>query len=314
MTNQYVVTVDWGTSFLRAYLCEFSSQAELRLIDTQIGRGVSKCDGQFEQELMTCISPWESEYGKLPVYMSGQISSSIGWLQTQYLPCPLAPKDIAFGGLSFSANGHEIYILPGTSCEYSDQSYDVMRGEELQILGWMQLASKHETGKHILCLPGTHTKWVLVENGTIRLFKTAMTGELFDILSNNSMLIEEQHEHFDIDAFVEGAEYVLKGHAGDFIHDLFTVRSKQIMAQLGKQQATSYLSGVLIGTDARAALQSPNWDFDQVESIHIVGSIKLSQCFASVLSLMGYKSKTYDAKQTSLLGFSSILQQRHLAK
>ncbi|WNC69123.1 2-dehydro-3-deoxygalactonokinase [Thalassotalea nanhaiensis] len=312
MASQYLVTIDWGTSFLRAYLCELSKDAELRLIETQVGRGVSKCDGNFEQELLNCISSWIPQYGKLPVYMAGQISSSIGWQNTKYLPCPLAPKDIAFGGKSFSANGHDIYVLPGTSCEYPDQSFDVMRGEELQILGWMQLALAHETGKHILCLPGTHTKWVLVENGTIRLFKTAMTGELFDILSNSSVLIEEPNDNFDSKVFIEGAEYVLQGDAGDFSHDLFSVRTRQIQAQLTKQQATSYLSGILIGTDARAAQQSPYWEFDQVESIHIVGSIKLSKYFATVLGLMGYKSKTYDAKQTSLLGFASILKQRCL--
>ncbi|MEW6997770.1 2-dehydro-3-deoxygalactonokinase [Colwelliaceae bacterium BS250] len=312
MASQYIITVDWGTSFLRAYLCQVSGQADLRLIDTKIGRGVSKCDGKFELELMACIESWQSEYGKLPVYMSGQISSSIGWKNTQYLPCPLVPKDIAFGGEIFSANGHDIYILPGTSCEYPDGSFDVMRGEELQILGWMQLTLSHEVGKHILCLPGTHTKWVLVENGSIQLFRTAMTGELFDMLSNGSMLIQEPQVDFDLKSFTEGAEYVLKGNAGDFSHDLFSVRTRQVMNQISKQQASSYLSGVLIGTDARAAQKSKYWEFDQVDSIHIIGSVKISEYFAVVLELMGCNSKFYDAKQTSLLGFASIMKQRYL--
>ncbi|WP_068544300.1 2-dehydro-3-deoxygalactonokinase [Thalassotalea crassostreae] len=311
MTSQYVITVDWGTSFLRAYLCEVSDQTQLKLIDTQIARGVCKCDGEFEKELMTCIAVWEAQYGKLPVYLAGQISSSLGWHNTQYLPCPLKPKDIAFGGINFTANGHDLYILPGTSCQYPDQSFDVMRGEELQILGWLQLDPTHAQGRHMLCLPGTHTKWVLVEDGIIKLFKTAMTGELFDIISNNSIIIEEPSQDFNQDAFNDGANYVLAGDIGDFSHDLFSVRTKQVMEHLSKQKATSYLSGVLIGTDVRAAQRSSHWKLDHVESIHIIGSIKLSECFATVLNLIDCPSKIYDAKQTSIQGFTSIIMQRN---
>lgn len=310
MDLHYVITVDWGTSFLRAYLCEITGQNNLRLIDTKIGRGVCKCDRNFEQELMSCIEGWEPTYGKLPVFMAGQIGSSIGWKEAQYLPCPLTPIDVAFGCFNFEVNGYEINIVPGASCQFPDESFDVMRGEEVQILGWMQLNLAHQSGTHIVCLPGTHTKWVLIKEGVIQYFKTAMTGELFDILSNRSLLIEEPNDELNIEAFTEGAEHVLQGEAGGFSHDLFSVRSKQVMDQLGKQQAESYLSGILLAADVRAASQSHYWNFQQVDSIHIVGSAKLSDCFAKVLTLMGYKNEIYDAKQTSLLGFASIFKQR----
>ncbi len=90
---------------------------------------------------MQCISPWESEYGKLPVLMAGQIGSSIGWKETPYLPSPISPRELAKSCVNFQCNGYNVNVIPGLSCKLENNNYDCMRGEELQILGCLLYTS-----------------------------------------------------------------------------------------------------------------------------------------------------------------------------
>lgn len=129
-----------------------------------------------------------------------------GWVATD--------RQLAKSCVNFQCNGYNINVIPGLSCKLENNNYDCMRGEELQILGWLQLAEENQVSRHVVCLPGTHTKWLLVEDGKIKLFKTALTG------------------------------------------GLFSVRSRQLFGQLSAQEATSYLSGLLIGSDVHASMNA----------------------------------------------------------
>ncbi len=301
-----VIVVDWGTSYLRAYLCEVLVNGDLALIDKRLALGVVKCDNKFEQEIFSCIEPWLISFGNLAVVLSGQIGSSIGWQETRYLPCPVAPTEVSKACLSFISRGIEFSIVPGVSCHVDDDNYDVMRGEELQILGWLSAEPCHQQGQHLICLPGTHTKWVLVDDGEIVLFKTAMTGELFDLLNNQSVLIQEPSEEFDLQAFVKGAKSTLESELGSFSHGVFSVRTKQLFGQLSQQQASSYLSGLLIGSDVRAAINASHWNIYSLAKIAIIGAPHLGECFAKTLALQGVKSQKYNVEKMTLFGFSSI--------
>jgi 2-dehydro-3-deoxygalactonokinase len=305
MKLTYIIAVDWGTSHLRAYLCQVNSVGHLHLLETRLALGVNKCTPNFEQELLMCIAPWTKLYGKIAIYLAGQISSSIGWKETPYLPCPLKPSVIAQSCLSVEVEGHNIFVLPGVSCK-TNCNYDVMRGEELQVLGWLQLDAQHNIGTHLVCLPGTHTKWVLIKEGEIKLFKTAITGELYDLLCHQSVLIQQQDCIFDQSAFIKGAKYTLESELGSFTHGLFSVRSKQLFGELTSAQACAYLSGILIGSDVRAAQNAQEWRLKSLASVAIIGAPELSQCFATVLGLQQIKSKIYNVTDTTLAGFSVI--------
>jgi len=306
MFKNYMIGVDWGTTHLRAYLCEISTSGDIHLIKVEKGLGVSKQTLSFEDSLFDCIDPWLKLYGKLPIYLCGQIGSSIGWHEAPYLPCPINPYKIKNDFLSFTVREYKVSIVPGISCCLGENDFDVMRGEELQILGWLKLNPKHLTGRYLLCLPGTHTKWVLLVDGEIQLFKTAMTGELFDLLSTKSILIQEKGSDFNLDAFVNGANKTLNSELGVFSHSLFSVRSKQLFAQLAGHEASSYLSGFLIGCDVRAAMNAEQWNIENFENIEIIGAPHLSDCFAHVLSLKGIKSRVHDVEKITLLGFSGL--------
>jgi 2-dehydro-3-deoxygalactonokinase len=311
MLATHYIAVDWGTSRLRAFLCEAKPDGSFRLLARSSGLGVSKSPISFEETLLHAISAWERDYGKLPILMAGQIGSSIGWKETPYLPCPISPDELAKSCLSFECHGYNIRIVPGLSCQLENDNYDCMRSEELQILGWLQLNASHRLGRHLLCLPGTHTKWVLVEDGKIKLFKTAMTGELFDLIVNNSVLIQSQAPEFNLaafeqDAFDKGASFTLNSELGSFMHGLFSVRSKQLFGQLSSEQAISYLSGLLIGSDIRAALNATEWALTSVDKVVIIGAPHLSKSFARVLASQNIASELTKVTNTTLMGFNAV--------
>ncbi|GBL04518.1 2-dehydro-3-deoxygalactonokinase [Glaciecola sp. KUL10] len=306
--DQYFIAVDWGSTRLRAFLCKHSLNANIELVARNNGPGVTKVSDSFEKTLFDCIEPWTTEYGRLPIYLAGQIGSSIGWRETEYLPCPISPEQVASKCLIFEELGHEISILPGLSCLLPNQHYDLMRGEELQVLGWLNQRPENRKGQHLICLPGTHTKWVFVNNGQIIMFKTAMTGELYDILVNHSILIQNKTASFDQAAFDQGAKFTLQSEAGSFVHGLFSVRSKQLFSQITGQQSTSYLSGLLIGSDVRAAINANEWNVDSLDKIALIGAPHLSKSFARVLELEGYKTEICKLTQTTLAGFSSVFR------
>jgi 2-dehydro-3-deoxygalactonokinase len=307
--HEYIVAVDWGTSHLRAFLCKVNNDSPLKLVDKANGLGVNKVIHSFEQTLFDCIAPWVRQYGKIPIFMMGQIGSSIGWKETGYLPCPTELGDIADQGVCFSCAGHNITIIPGLSCRLSNDNYDVMRGEELQALGWLQQDVQRFKGTHLLCLPGTHTKWVLIKAGKIELFKTAMTGELFDLLTNHSILIQKGDAIFDKPSFKKGADFTLKSELGSFTHGLFSVRSKQLFGELTNSQASSYLSGLLIGSDVRAALNAEEWQLSELGEVSIIGAKHLSQQFSQVLEMHGINTKLCKVSEMTLLGFNAVYQQ-----
>jgi 2-dehydro-3-deoxygalactonokinase len=314
----YFIAVDWGTSRLRAFLCKVKADGSLKLVTRSAGLGVSKSALSFDETLMQCISPWESEYGKLPVLMAGQIGSSIGWKETPYLSSPISPQELAKSCVNFQCNGYNINVIPGLSCKLENNNYDCMRGEELQILGWLQLAVENQVGRHLVCLPGTHTKWVLVEDGKIKLFKTALTGELFDLIANHSVLIQEKvtvfnqgvfnQKVFNQEAFDSGAAFTLNSEMGSLIHGLFSVRSRQLFGQLSAHEATSYLSGLLIGSDVRASMNATEWSLAKMDKVSIVGASHLSSCFASVLESQSISTEICQVTTTTLLGFNSVFQ------
>lgn len=305
LNNKHIVIVDWGTSYLRAYLCKVTDLG-LSRCDTAIGLGVLKVNGNFEGELFSRIQPWVEKFGNMAIMMSGQIGSSLGWHETQYLPCPTQPSSIASSCYKFVKQDHCMAIIPGLSCSHGNDYHDVMRGEELQVLGWLEQNPAHQIGTHLVCLPGTHTKWVMIKDGEIQLFKTAMTGELFELLCNHSVLIQPGKKEYNFEAFEQGATYTLNSELGSFTHGLFSVRTKQLFRELPPKHAASYLSGMLIGSDVRAALNATEWRLSELDNVAIIGSNHLSEQFSHVLTLLNVNNQLYDVEECSIAGFSKL--------
>ncbi|WP_068544295.1 2-dehydro-3-deoxygalactonokinase [Thalassotalea crassostreae] len=302
---EHVIVADWGSTHLRAYLCKVNDTNNLDVIDTAKGLGITKIDKQFEQHLFQLIAPWK-DYGQLPIILSGQVGSTVGWKEADYLSCPVLPKKLASSCFEFSCQGHQIFIVPGLSCETADHNSDVMRGEELQIFGLLLNKPQYQQGRHLICLPGTHTKWVLIDNGEVQLFKTAMTGELYDLLTNHSVLIQKQTDNFDLDAFTLGVNQIKNSEVASLSHNIFSVRTKQLFGQINEDNACSYLSGILIGSDVHGAIHANEWDISNFESVLIVGSKKLVQSFATALNIFGYESILLEEADVAIAGYSQL--------
>src|SRR5262249_41381474 len=126
----------------------------------------------------------------LPTILSGMVGSSFGWTQTGYVACPAQPDRIAAACVALREG--RIHIVPGLSCRNRLQAPDVLRGEETQVLGALHLQPNLRAGQHLLCLPGTHTKWVVLDDGAITEFLTAPTGELFSVIQDHSVLVADR--------------------------------------------------------------------------------------------------------------------------
>ena len=312
MGARLFIGVDWGTSRLRASLCD-GGAARPRELDTRTGPGVLAAKGRVEETLFEVVGPWLAETNAIPLLLAGMVGSNIGWRNLPYLPCPLRPSELAGQCETFESRGHPVTIVPGLECVNDLGNPDVMRGEELQVHGWLDDDAERRTGSRLVCLPGTHTKWVSVQDGHILSFRTAITGELYSLLARHSVLLAnecppQEDPDFDSGAFVAGVCAAAKDSAA-ITQLLFSVRSRMLKGLLTPEASPSYLSGLLIGADcATAAGPERGLQHD----VAIVGEPGLCRRFSIALGQLGVKSSLHDGRQASLNGFASIYRDLHL--
>lgn len=317
MSSKLFIAGDWGTSNLRLFLCEYRDSGS-SILETLKGPGVSKVhtdpNSDFEEVFFNLISAWIDEYGNLPVIISGMAGSTIGWQEAPYVQCPAYPQDIAKGRLRFQSRGLDISIISGLKVKNPIGSPDVMRGEELQLLGWMNLDNRSgETSPRaeLAVLPGTHNKWVLLKEGRIETFVTALTGEMFALLKNHSVLIADRDtDYFDQDSFFKGVEAVERlGEAG-LLHALFSTRSEQVAGDLSAEQGQPYLSGMLVTADIIGALKLFRKMEPGIDSVTLIGEESLCDRYKLVLDRFAMGFKTTDASKVAIAGYESVY--RHL--
>ena len=240
-----LIAIDWGTSSLRgARLAADASVIEER----SVARGVlSVAPGEFPAVFEQHFGDWMAQPDALCL-ISGMAGSRQGWVEAPYCACPARLSDVA-AQLMWIEPGR-IAIVPGLSCETAGVP-DVMRGEETQVFGAMRLLG---VASCVLVLPGTHSKWVEVADGTIRHFSTRMTGEFYALLRHHSILARSLPARDDAelhgDAFDAGVTHALRSNS--LLHSAFSVRTLALFDRLPDQQRSSYLSGVVIGEELRS--------------------------------------------------------------
>ena len=272
--------LDWGTTSLRAYrIGRDGAILERRAHEAGVLRVK---DDDFAGALQESIGDWLLEAPHAPVIASGMIGSRQGWLEVPYLPCPAGLAEIARGLRAVDGPaGRIVHIVPGLLRPADEAGFpDVMRGEETQILG-----ERHEpSGRYVL--PGTHSKWATCSEGRIVDFATYMTGEVFDVLRQHSILGRLMSGQAPDDAaFARGLERA-RGSAGTppgrLLHDLFSARTLGLMAELEPTAIGSYLSGLLIGAELISAAAASG-----VREVVILGSSALSPLYARALKRAG---------------------------
>src|ERR1700722_9591363 len=297
---------DWGTSHLRLHLCDANGAS----LDTREGPGAADLNGGFGDAFDSLTAQWEEARGQLPVVLCGMVGSSIGWVQAPYVPCPAMPDQIVDACVAL--RGGSIHIVPGLSCRNRFDAPDFMRGEETQILGALQLVPALRRGRCLLCLPGTHTKWALLEDGVVREFLTAPTGELYAIVCEHSVLVGKHargETRIDAEAFKNGLEFFNTFTHAQLLHRLFECRSRQLSGEL--RAPAAYLSGLLIASDVHGALHALASSIE-TRLVYVIGSSDLTQLYAAALACHGYEAFRVEGAAASQAGLAQV--HRRLSK
>ena len=293
MTKAAFIAGDWGTSRLRLYLCDTAGTVLAR--GEGEGASVPDCAGRFA----AAVASWDQAHGALPAVLGGMVGSTIGWREVPYLKCPARPGAIAGAALRFEECGRAIAILPGLSCVGKTGAPDVMRGEETQILGALRLRIDLAKGRHVFCMPGTHAKWVAVEDGAVIQFQTALSGELFELLRRHSVLARDGGEvDADSPAFALGLEFARRNPDADLLYLLFSTRSRVVTGEMAKGDAASYLSGLVLGKDIGTALAL----FDIEGPVQLICTPALAALYARALSAYDRSSAVIDGDAAALAG------------
>jgi 2-dehydro-3-deoxygalactonokinase len=245
-----LVGLDWGTSSLRAYLFD----ADGAVLDTRTSTlGIMRLAkpanmGGFDDAFEKVCGDW-LDARDLPVIAAGMVGSAQGWKEAPYVQTPADFAPLAQGLVQLrSARGAVVHVVPGIM--ENGALPNVMRGEETQILGAIvAYPAFRQARRALIGLPGTHAKWVFVVDGRVERFLTFMTGEVFSVLRDHTILgrtmqpCDEAHDA----AFLRGVDTArYKGQAG-VLATMFSTRTLGLTGQLPPQQQADYLSGLLIG-------------------------------------------------------------------
>ncbi len=296
-----LVALDWGTSSLRGALlgadgCVLEERSFERGILT-----IDKTSGQggFDEVFESCFGDWMLP-GTLCL-IAGMAGSQQGWLEVPYCPCPAGFADIA-GQMAWVKPGR-IAIVPGLSID-KDGVPDVMRGEETQVFGTLQLLGLTDAR---LVLPGTHSKWVTVKDQCVTDFSTWMTGEFYALLRQHSILARTlptinsgRPDVHDGAAFEQGVAHAL--HGDGLLHTAFSTRTLSLFKRMATDALPSYLSGLVIGEELT---------YQQLihgDHVVVIGAEALSQKYKQALHILGVSAQCV-GNQATWQGLRAIADQ-----
>jgi 2-dehydro-3-deoxygalactonokinase len=293
------LAADWGTSNLRAWRIGADGRVQATV---RFPWGVAHLKpGEAAEKLEREVRP-ALKAAKLPAVICGMAGSAMGIALAPYAECPAGAAEIAAGLLQAE---ERTFIAPGLRCVRPDGYPDVMRGEETKVLGWLAQDPSRRTGRHVLCLPGTHGKWVLVRDGRIHVFMTAMTGELYALLSEKSVL-RPGAAPGDPAAFADGLTF---GAAeGPLASRLFAVRARMVGQGLPGPSAASFLSGLLIGDEAARMPAALGLSVGAV--VWLMGEPQLCVLYRQALKQQGLIVEEADGEQAVIAGLSALWREK----
>jgi 2-dehydro-3-deoxygalactonokinase len=290
---------DWGGTRLRAWVLG-ADGAVLRRREFALGvNGLAPGEAarRFRCEVRPALAA-ES----LPALLCGGVGSNVGWLTAPYVDCPADLAAVARALTRVPGEDPPVWIAPGLRAAGITAAPDVLRGEETQGFGWMALAPERARGRRLICLPGTHSKWLRLEDGRITGFVSAFAGEVFDLMTRHSLLRTPAPFADDPRAFDEGV--AAAGDGGALLARLFAARGR--VAGGGADPATtpSFLSGLLIGAECASlpALAGA----EAGETVEIIGATALGARYEAVLARLGWRARIHDGEAAVLAGLRAL--------
>jgi 2-dehydro-3-deoxygalactonokinase len=282
------IAVDWGTTNRRAYLIDSAGKQAGEFEDS---KGIlSLSSGDFP----AAIAEIRQKLGDKPLLLAGMVGSNRGWKEAPYVPCPATIDDVV---AKLVWVGEREAIVPGLSF-VGDGRADVMRGEEVRLLGGV--AAGMVDSNALVCHPGTHNKWTVLHQARIHSFRTVMTGELFSLLKEHSILADFLQAPVDDDeVFRNAARHAVFNES--LPAELFSVRASVLLGQMKKEDAASYASGLLIGTDVRIGLAVPTG-----AQVVVMGRPELTRLYAAALAQANREAIELDGERCFVAGIQEI--------
>lgn len=277
-----MIAIDWGTNSARAYRLGSGETASAFVLDRrESASGILRVPpGGFADGLRAMVGDW-LDAGETQVLLSGMVGSRQGWIEAPYLPCPAGLDDLASALVAVPFEGATVRLVPGLRTKDRSGVPEVMRGEEMQCLG---AATGSEA---LLCLPGSHAKWVRIGGGRITGFETSMTGEAYAALRDHTILGRMMEGDAQPGAaFDQGVGRAAQ--PGGILHHLFGTRALALFDRLTPADAASYLSGLLIGHEVASSLPFG-------AHVHIVGTPSLAVLYARAIEQSGGGATVGDA-------------------
>jgi 2-dehydro-3-deoxygalactonokinase len=303
------VGIDWGSSRLRAYAIA-EDGAVLGKVTSDAG--VLRTDRTTHHQILsTLLADWRERWGAIPLLASGMIGSRQGVREVPYVPTPAGPRELTLTLVTMSFAGTELTIVPGL-VHRRGKEVDVLRGEETIAIGWQAEAATDQalSGRHILVLPGTHSKWVMVHGGGIVGFTTFMTGELRDLLSQSASigaLLPEQPDHTAwAEGFEDGVDQGLA--SGGLLHDTFTLRAAVVAGARSGHGLDSELTGLLIGSEIAEARRMGLLASGQ--GVQLVSTGGAATAYEAAFNRAGVPVRRYDSERCLVRGWQSLAQPR----
>jgi len=292
--NPNWIAVDWGTTNLRLWQCD---QAGNVLAETKVQMGMGALTAsEYEGVLISHIDHHLSGKGITEVLVCGMAGARQGWQDSGYLTAPCNTPALNQAVTVPTADPRiMVRILPGIK---QPDPADVMRGEETQIAGFLKQTPDYNG---LICLPGTHSKWVHVQNGRVVEFQTFMTGEVYDLLSRNSVLKHSvSGECFSQSDFVDAAKSAFENPA-DVFSQLFRLRAQHLVHDTDATVLSARLSGILIGQEVAA--MERQWNH---LPITLIGEEALCSLYKSALEAVGKSVDLNLSAAPTLLGLIAI--------
>lgn len=276
------LAVDWGTTNRRLYLIE--NGRAIRTVRDE--RGVTTIEpGGYESEVLGI----RREFGNLPMLLAGMVGSNIGWRLAPYVTAPAGIAQLVQDILWID---DRTAIVPGIAT-----TSDVMRGEEVQLLGAVEARLVPPGG--LLCQPGTHSKWVEMEAGKIARFTTSMTGELFALIRSHGLLAAQLGGQVMLGAAFRAG--VTEGARRDLVASLFNIRAAMLLGLREDADAASFASGLLIGADVAARLADRSH-----ETVYILSDQQLGGLYAAAIEAQGAAAMIVNSHAAFEAGITAI--------
>jgi 2-dehydro-3-deoxygalactonokinase len=281
-----MIAVDWGTTNVRAWRLAADGHILERRERAQGIMVVAQ--GAFASVLDDFIGSWIDE-GAGPVFMCGMVGSRQGWIEVPYVRCPASLHEVVAGVREVRwRHERSAYTCPGLSCEDAQGVPDVIRGEETKALGAM---AQVPAGPVDLRLPGTHSKHLRVRDGVIESFTTYMTGEMFALLRNDSILARMMEgDAIDLEGFEKGVHR--SREPGGLLHHLFGVRTCALLGKIPPNALSGYLSGMLIGHEINASVPAKH--------SFVIAASEVGSLYARALAISGSEASVVESDAAAM--------------